>query len=77
MSMFNLFFVLGMALTDSFFLKTEPKYINFQRFLPYFFQNYWRLQLKLLKLIESPNIFHWKSAKKKVDVSSWAKFGPN
>ena len=36
------------------------------------------MQHKLLILIESPNIFHWKSAiKSKVDVVFGGKFGPN
>ena len=46
-----------------------------------FYQLFFRtagLQHKLLILIVSPNIFHWKSAKEsKVGVVFGAKFGPN
>ena len=36
------------------------------------------LQLKLLILIESPNIFYWKPAKKNQNGCGFgAKFGPN
>ena len=49
----------------------------FKRFYQLFFRTN-GLQHKLLILIESPNTFQWKSAKKsKVGVVFGAKFGPN
>ena len=60
----------------SFLCKLSTKN-NFQEVLPTFFRNT-GLQHKLLVLIESPNIFHWKSGKKnKVSLVFGAKFGPN
>ena len=67
-----MFFVLGMAHSDPFFAQVGPKYGNFQRFYKFFFRLA-RLQLKLLILIESPNIYHWKPAKKIKWVWSWGK----
>ena len=50
---------------------------QFLEVLPNFFGTT-ALQQKLLILIESPKIFHWKSTKKKkVGVVLGAKFGPN
>ena len=49
----------------------------FKRFYQLFFGTT-GLQHKLLILIESSNIFHWKSAKEnKVAVVFGAKYGPN
>ena len=59
----QLFFVLGVAHGDPSFAQVGPKNSNFQRFQ----QNIFRttgFQLKLLILIEYPNIFHQKPAKK-------------
>ena len=47
--------------------------MSFSQFLP----RTTELQLKLLKSIESPNIFHWKPAKKQTGCGLWAKFWPN
>ena len=58
----NLSFVLGVAHNDSFCAPVAPKNGNFQRFYNFFFRTT-VLQLKLLKLIKSTNIFHWKSEK--------------
>ena len=50
---------------------------NFLEVLPIFFRTI-GLQHKLLILIEYPNIFHWKSAKKrKVGLVFGATCGPN
>ena len=57
-----------------FWCKLIPKTI-FKRFYQFFFRTT-GLQHKLLKLLESPNIFHWRSTKKsKVGVVCRAKFG--
>ena len=40
----------------------------------FFFQNYW-IPIKLLILIESPNTFHWKPAKKQRGCCLKTKFG--
>ena len=53
-----------MAYNDHFFVQIRPKKVIFQSFYQYFLRTT-GLQHKLLKLIESSNIFHWKSAKKK------------
>ena len=58
-------FHLGVAHNDTFFVQIGPKKI-FKRFYQLFFRTN-GLQHKLLILIESLNIFHWKSAKKKVN----------
>ena len=62
-----------------FFVQTGPKKHFLRDFIPTFFQNYWiAAQVIDIISIESPNIFHWKSAKKsKVDVVFGAKFGSN
>ena len=60
-----------------FLCKLGPKKPFLGGFTNFFFRTN-RLQHKLLILIESPNMFHWKSANKsKVDVVFGAKFGPN
>ena len=64
----------------TFFLhKLSPKIALFRGFSKKIFRTT-GLQLKLLILIESPNIFHWKPAKKSNWVWSWgkiwAKLGP-
>ena len=62
-----------------FLCKLGPKKQSARGFANIFFRTA-GLQHKLLILIESPNIFHWKwkSAKKsKVAVVFGAKFGPN
>ena len=73
----KLFFVLGMTHNDPFFVQIGPKKTIFKWFYQLFFRTN-RLQHKLLILIESPIIFHWKSAKRsRVGVVFGAKFGPN
>ena len=49
------------------------KMIIFRGFINFFFYRTTGFQLKLLILIESPNIFHWKPAKKSNWVWSWGK----
>ena len=66
-----------MANDCPFFVKIGPKKQFFQGFVNFFFRTS-GLQHQLLILIESPNIFNWKSAKEmKVGVVFGAKFGPN
>ena len=73
----KLFFILSMAYNDHFFVQIRPKKVIFQSFYQYFLRTT-GLQHKLLKLIESSNIFHWKSAKKrKLGVVFGRKFGSN
>ena len=67
-----------MAHGDPIFAQVGPKNGNFQRFQ----QNLFRttgFQLTFLILIEFPNIFHWKPAKKKdkTGCGLWGKFEPN
>ena len=58
-------------------MQITPKETIFERFYQRFLRTA-ALQSKLLILIESPNIFHWKSAKKsEVGVVFGAKFVPN
>ena len=71
----NCFFVWGMAHTDLFCASWVQKW-QFLEVLPIFFRTT-KLQLKLLILIESPNIFHWESAKKQSGCGLGTKFGPN
>ena len=59
-------------------MQVGPKNSNFQRFYEFFF--FFRtteLQLKLLIIIKSPNVFHWKSIKKQsgcgLTSKIWAK----
>ena len=59
----KLIFILGVAHGNPSFAKVRPKNCNFFRFKQFFFRTT-GFQLKLLKFIESPNIFHWKPAKK-------------
>ena len=61
-------------------MQIGPQKTIFKRFYQLFFRTN-GLQHKLLKLIESPNIFNWKSAKKKQSGCGlwgkiWAKLGP-
>ena len=66
-----------MAHNDPFFVQIGHKKTIFKKFYQLFFRTT-GLQHKLLKLSESPNIFHWKSAKKGiVHVVFGVKFGPN
>ena len=61
----SLIFVLCVPHTDFFFVcKLGPRKAIFRGFTKFIFKTT-GLQLKLLILIESPNTFHWKSAKKK------------
>ena len=72
-----MFFILGVTYNDFFLMKIGPKKAIFKRFYQLFFKTT-GFQHKLLILIKSPNIFHWKSAKKsKVGVLFGAKFGQN
>ena len=56
-------FILGVIHGAPIFAKVGPKNGNFWEFQQIFFRTT-RFQLKLLQLIESLNIFHWKAAKK-------------
>ena len=56
--------ILGEAHNDPFSVQIGPKKTIFKRFYQTFFRTA-GLQYELLILIVSPNIFHWKSAKKK------------
>ena len=68
-------FILGVAHGTRFLQKLGQKVVIFS------WQKFFRtngFQLKLLISIESLNIFHWKTAKKKSKlVWSWGKFGLN
>ena len=67
---------LGVAHNDPFPVQVESKKTIFKRFYQLFFRTA-GLQHKLLILIVSPNIFHWKSAKKsKVGVIFEEILGP-
>ena len=59
-----MFFILGVVHNDFLFVQIGPKKTIFKRFYQLFFKTS-GLQHKLLILIESSNIFQWKSAKKK------------
>ena len=73
----KIFFTLGVAHNAPFSVQIGSKKTIFKRFYQLFFRTA-GLQHKLLILIVSPNIFHWKSAKEsKVGVVFGAKFGPN
>ena len=68
---------MSVAHNDPFSVQIGFKKTIFKRFYKLFFRTA-GLQHKLLKLIVSPNIFHWKSAKEsKVGVVFGSKFGPN
>ena len=68
---------MGLAHNDPFSVQIGSKKAIFKSFYQLFFRTA-GLQHKLLILIVSPNIFHWKSAKEsKVGVVFGAKFGPN
>ena len=75
----KLFFILGMAHADPFVVQIGPQKAIFRGFTNFFFFRITGLQNKLLIIIESPNIFHWKSTKKrkKVGVVLGTKCGPN
>ena len=60
----KLFFILGVAHADPFAVQIGPQKAIFRGFANFFFTTT-GLQQKSLILIESPNIFHWKSTKKK------------
>ena len=65
-----------MVYANPFFVQVGPKNSNFRGFTN-FFQNY-SIEHNLLILIESPIIFHWKSAKNsKVAVVLETKSGPD
>ena len=57
------FCCLGVACGDPIFAKFGPKNGNFYRFW-HFLKKTTGFQLKLLIIIESHDIFHWKQAKK-------------
>ena len=66
---------MGVAQSDPFFAQVGSKNGNFWRFYHiFFFFRTTGLQLKLLILIESPNIFYWKPAKKSVCSIAGKKF---
>ena len=68
---------MGVAYNDPIFVQIGPQKMIFKRFYQLFFRTN-GLQHTLLKLIESPNIFHRKSAtKNKLGVVFGAEFGPN
>ena len=72
----NCFPIWAWFIVTPFFCKLDPKKTIFKRFYQLFFRTA-ALQHKLLILIESPNIFHQKSAKNsKVGVVFGAKLGP-
>ena len=60
----KLFFILGVAHADPFAVQIGPQKAIFRGFANFFFTTT-GLQQKSLILIESANIFHWKSTKKK------------
>ena len=68
---------MGVARNDPFFVQIRTRKKQFlSGFINFFITA--ELQRTLLILIESPNIFHWKSAKKrKVGVVLGKTFGPN
>ena len=71
------FSILGVTHNDPFSVQIGSEKAFFKRFYQLFFRTA-GLQHKLLILIVSPNIFHWKSAKEsKVGVVFVAKFGSN
>ena len=73
----NCFFVLGLVHNDPFSIQIGSKKTIFLRFYQLFFRTV-GIQHKLLILIVSSNIFHWKSVKEsKMGVVFGAKFGPN
>ena len=69
----------GMAHNDPYSVQIGPKKTIFKRFYQHFFRTA-GLHHKLLRLIESPNMFHWKwksARKSKVVLVFGAKFGAN
>ena len=61
----NLFFILGMTHNNAFFSANLTKKEWFLEVLPIYFSKTTGFQHKLLKLIESLNLFHWKSTKRR------------
>ena len=59
-----MFSIWGVTHSEPFFVQIGPKKTIFKRFYQHFFRTT-RLQHKLLILIESHYIFHWKLAKKR------------
>ena len=49
--------------TDTFFAQVGPQHGNFLEVFAKKFQNYW-IKFKVINIFESPNIFHWKPAKR-------------
>ena len=73
----KIFFILGVVHDDPFSMQIGSKKTIFQRFYQLFFRTA-GFQHKLLILIVSSNIFHWKSVKEsKVGVVFGEKIGPN
>ena len=74
--------ILDVAHNDPFFVQIGSQKTIFKRFYQLFFRTN-GLQHKLLKLIESPNIFHFRNQPKKSKVGVvfwrkiWAKFKSN
>ena len=62
LSLKMIFFFMGMAHGDPIFAQVGPKIVIFRGFSNFFRST--GFQLKLLILIKSPIIFHWKPAKK-------------
>ena len=67
---------MGIAHGAPFLRNFGQKIVIFRGFTNFFFRTT-RFQLKLLILIESLNIFHWKPAKKSKWVGSWGQIWPN
>ena len=62
----------------SFLQKLGQKIVIFRGFIIFFFFRTTGFQLKVLKLIESPNILYWKPAKKnQIECGLGPKFGPH
>ena len=59
-------FVLGMAHMTPFLCKLGPKMALLRDFSKKIFRTSYRITIKVINIkIESPNVFHWKPAKKK------------
>ena len=77
-------FVLGMAHMTPFLCKLGPKMAILRDFSKKIFRTSYWITIKVINIkIESPNVFHWKPAKKKKKLKwvwswgkSWAKIGP-
>ena len=71
---------MGMASTGPLFVQVAPPPPKKKKAISRGFTTYFKttgLQLKLLVLIESPNMFHGKSAKKQSGCGHGEKFEPN